>query len=97
MRDSDALHSLQSALAPLINRLDEVDPWTMRPVTVVTVIGSRLGEDHHLTAQLLSALGNVRILALAQGPSRSSFSLVIEPDDTDHAVTSIHQLTLSSD
>ena len=68
----------------------------MRPVTIVTVIGSRLGEDHALTARLLGALVGVRVLALAQGPSHCSFSVVIEPDDTENALSGIHSLILSS-
>ena len=70
--------------------------WTMRPVSIVTVVGSHLGEDHHLTAQLLSALNNVRLLALAQGPSHNNISLVVEPEDTDAAIFGIHDLILSS-
>jgi aspartokinase len=67
----------------------------MRPVSVITVVGSRLGEDHRLTAQLLSALEGIHILALAQGPSHNNLSVVIEPEDADDALTNIHQLILA--
>ncbi|MBI1258074.1 MAG: aspartate kinase [Chloroflexi bacterium] len=92
----DALHSLQSTLAAPLAKVGEATPWTMRPVSIVTVVGSHLGEDHNLTAQLLSALESVRILALAQGPSHNNISLVVEPEDTDAAIDGIHELILSS-
>ncbi len=93
----DALHSLQNALAPALAQLDGDDAlWMMHPVTVVSVIGSHLGEDQRLIGRLLSSLAGVHILALAQGPSHSNFSVVVEPEDTDAAVTGIHTLILSS-
>jgi aspartokinase len=62
----------------------------------VTVVGSRLGENHKLTAQLLSSMESIHILALAQGPSHNNISLVVEPEDTDAAIFGIHDLILSS-
>ena len=92
----DALHGLQNALAAPLAKVGEATPWTMRPVSIVTVVGSRLGEDHNLTARLLSSLDNVHILALSQGPSHNNISLVVEPEDTDAAIYGIHDLILSS-
>ncbi|MFN8448479.1 MAG: aspartate kinase [Anaerolineae bacterium] len=91
----DALHSLQNALATPLGRIDE-GSWTMRPVSVISVIGSRISEDHRLTGQILAALDGVRVLALAQGPSHANFSVVVEPDDTDDAVIGIHSLIVNS-
>jgi aspartokinase len=91
----DALHSLQNSLAGSLGKADE-GGWAMRPVSVVTVIGARIGEDHRLTGQLLAALEGVHVLALAQGPSHASFSVVVEPEDTDAAVVGIHSLILNS-
>jgi aspartate kinase len=91
----DALHSLQSALAASLGKIDE-GSWTMRPVSVVTVIGSRIGEDHRMIGQLLTSLDGVRVLALAQGPSHANFSVVVEPEDTDAALAGIHGLILNS-
>jgi aspartate kinase len=87
----DALHNLQSALAEPL-RAD--NRWTMRPVSVVTVVGAQIGEDHRQTGRLLAALEGVRILALSQGPAGASFSVVVEPDDTDAAMDGIHALIL---
>ncbi len=92
----DALHNLQAALAPVLKEQDERTVWTMRPVSVVTVVGSQLGSDHGHTSQLLHELENLPILALAQGPAHTSFSVVLEPEDTDAAVARIHELILNS-
>jgi len=92
----DALHDLQNVLAAPLSQLNDISPWHMRPVSVVTVVGSRLGEDHELTAQLLSTLAGIRVLALAQGPSRANFSVVVEPEDSDDALIGIHDLILAS-
>lgn len=91
----DALHSLQNALAPVLAKMNDSNSWAMRPVTVVTIAGARVGVDHRLAARLLTALDGVRVLALSQGPSQSSFSLVVETDDADNAVSAIHDLIIS--
>jgi hypothetical protein len=41
-------------------------------------------------------LDDVRILAIAQGPSRCSLSLVVEPQDAEDALLQIHQLILNN-
>ncbi len=91
----DALHSLQSALAEPLSQISQEDVWQMHPVTIVTVIGSRIGDDQRLTAQILATLQGVPILALAQGPSQSNFSVVVEPLDGETAVLRLHDLILS--
>lgn len=92
----DALHDLQNALAAPLSQLDEPSPWTSRPMSVITVVGSRLGEDHGLTARLLDTLGGIRVHALAQGPAHASFSVVVEPEDADATITGIHDLIIAS-
>ncbi len=92
----DALHSLQNALSAPLAKLSDSDPWVIRPVNVVTVIGAHLGDDQRLIGQLLGALGDIHLLALAQGPSRACFSVVVDPDDTDNAVTRLHNLILNT-
>lgn len=91
----DALHSLQSGLASPISKIDD-GIWSMRPVSVVTVIGSQIGDDHQMIGQLLAALDDVHILALAQGPSHANFCVVVEPQDTDAALDGIHNLIVNS-
>ncbi|MCC6803519.1 MAG: hypothetical protein IT319_11600, partial [Anaerolineae bacterium] len=91
----DALHSLQSGLSASISRLDD-GIWTMRPVSVVSVIGAQIDVSHRMIGQILSALDDVRILALAQGPSHANFSVVVNPEDSDAALDGIHTLIVNS-
>jgi aspartokinase len=92
----DALHDLQNSLTEPLSQLDELTPWVSRPVSVVTVVGSRLGEDHGLTARLLERLAGIRVYALAQGPANASFSVVVEPEDAEATVLGIHELIIAS-
>ena len=93
MAGPDALHSLQVALS----QTDELTAgWSIRPVQVVTVIGTRLGEIHTLTANVLLALEGVPLLALSQAPSHCSVSLVVETQYGETALTRIHNLILKN-
>lgn len=88
----DALHSLQVAL----NESDDANGWSMRPVQVITVIGTRLGEVHTLTANILLSLEGIPLLALAQGPSHCSLSLVVETQYGETTLNRIHALILKN-
>jgi aspartate kinase len=90
----DALHNLQVALEERLPALPPSD-WAMFPVSVITVIGTRLDSLHSLTAGVLNALNGIRVLALSQG--RSSLSLVVESHQGDNALHRLHQLILNSD
>lgn len=90
---SDALHNLQVALEERLPALPEND-WTMMPVAVITVIGTRLDSLHSLTPGVLNALDGIRVLALA--PGRSSLTLVVEPQRGEHTLRLLHQLILNS-
>lgn len=87
----DALHTLKQALDKP-DHPDESDGWTARTVSVITTVGTRLDELHQLTAGIFQSLTGIRILALAQGPSHCSLSVVTDPQDADHALQQIHQL-----
>ena len=90
----DALRSLQFSLREGLEAIANGVPWTVRPVTVVTVIGSKLEEIHALTAEILLALEGIPLLAVAHGPANCSLSLVVEPEYGDATLTRIHNLIL---
>jgi aspartate kinase len=85
-----ALHSLEIALEELTYSDETLNLWTIRPVSVLTIIGSRLDDMHSAIASIFAALDGIRILALSQGPSRCSFSLVVETADGDEALNRVH-------
>jgi aspartate kinase len=90
---TDVLHNLQVILEQKLSTLGE-NGWTMSPVTVITLIGMQFNDLHRFTAQILSALAGVRILALSQG--RTSLSVVVEPQHAERAIQQLHALVLSS-
>ena len=77
----------------LKKNLREVYPdetWQIRPVSVITVIGNRFNQIPQLAAQILESLQNIQILALSQGASHYSLSIVTEPQFAETAVQQIH-------
>jgi aspartate kinase len=94
----DAVHTLQIALEERlqIEGEDSGSGWTVYPSAVVTAIGANLDESYHLVAEIVQALNGIRILALAQGPSRCSLSVVVAPQDAERALSQIHDLILGS-
>jgi aspartate kinase len=92
----EAVHTTREILEQLLRTNAVTQTWTIQPVSIITSIGASLDQWPQATARLLQALGNIRMLALAQGPSRCSLSLVLDVKDADEALSQIHQLILSS-
>ncbi|RMG73304.1 MAG: aspartate kinase [Chloroflexi bacterium] len=87
----DALHQMQNALSSRL--LGEFQAWQVKPVSILSVIGNGLDILPRLTARVLMALDDIQILALSQGPSHCSLSIVVAPEDADKALRRIHALT----
>lgn len=96
---SDAVVAIQNALRARLNgnQAREFAGWTARPLSIVTAISENLDDLPHLAAQVFASLNAVRILGVAQGPSRCSLSIVVEPANADNALRQIHALTLKSE
>jgi bifunctional aspartokinase / homoserine dehydrogenase 1 len=92
----DAYHTLRLALDDQLRALETDMAWSMRPVNVVTAIGSKLDEMYELRATILRSLAGIRLLAEAQGPSHCTLSFVTESNDADRMLSQIHDLILSS-
>ncbi len=92
----DAGHTTRESLEHLLHKNPETQSWGIQPVSIITAISANLDQWPQATAGILQALGNIRILALAQGPSHCSLSLVLDTKDTDEALSQIHQLILNS-
>lgn len=90
----DAVYAAKDAMERRLTQ--ERLNWTVRPVSIITAIGAQLNQSPYLTAEIFNVLGNVRVLALAQGPSHCSLSLVVEPQEAERALRQIHHLILSS-
>jgi aspartate kinase len=68
--------------------------WALHPVSIVTVVGAGMRGTPGIAGRIFGALGrnDVNIVAIAQGSSECSISLVVEGADTKAAVRHIHAL-----
>ncbi|MCA2980028.1 MAG: aspartate kinase [Myxococcaceae bacterium] len=62
------------------------------PVTLVTLVAERMGQQANVAGRFFHALGTVgiKVRAIAQGASERSISCVIDAQDTAAAVRSVH-------
>lgn len=92
----DALHTIRTELEDSLHDNPEIGRWTVKPVSIITVIRDRIDETSTLTAGIIQALNGIRILGLSQAPSRCSLSIVVEAENSERALLTIHDLILSS-
>ena len=61
---------------------------------IVTVVGAGMRHTPGIAGKVFSALGDagVNVIAIAQGSSECSISLVVDAPDANKAVTAIHEL-----
>ena len=72
--------------------IDSVVPF--EDAVIVTVVGAGLKYTPGIAGRVFSALGNadVNVVAIAQGSSECSISLVVDAKEADEAVRAIHSL-----
>ena len=90
------VRSLEEALANELARRD-VDRIVPRDnVVIVTAVGAGMRETPGVASQVFGALAErkINVIAIAQGSSECSISVVIAGADADAAVRAIHALTI---
>jgi aspartate kinase len=85
---------LEAEFAAELHRQDIDRIWAMEPVSIVTVVGAGMRHTPGIAGRLFMALGNasVNVVAIAQGSSECSISVVVADHDTGTAVIQIHRL-----
>ena len=85
---------LQEVFADEIEDEDIDRVWMTDDVSIVTVVGVGMQHTPGVAGQVFSQLGNnhVNVLAIAQGSSEVSISMVISSDATEMAVKALHEL-----
>jgi aspartokinase/homoserine dehydrogenase 1 len=88
------LSALENAFATEITDEDIDRVWSTEDVSIITVVGSGMRHTPGVSGKVFSQLGenDINILAIAQGSSEVSISLVVDSADTEHAVKSLHEL-----
>ncbi len=88
------LAALQQAFAAELAS-DDIDRiWSTSDVAIVTVVGAGMRHTPGVAGKVFSQLGQqgVNVLAIAQGSSEVSISLVVDAADTVQAVRTLHTL-----
>lgn len=88
------LDALEKAFVHEIEDQDIDRVWSTDDVSIVTVVGSGMRHTVGVAGRVFSQLGKngVNVLAIAQGSSEVSISLVVDHSDTESAVKALHRL-----
>ncbi len=88
------LDALQRNFALEISERDIDRVWATDDVSIITVVGIGMRHTPGVAGRIFSRLGDkdVNVLAIAQGSSEVSISLVVDTADTERAVKALHEL-----
>jgi aspartate kinase len=78
---------------------DDIDRvWSTQDVSIITVVGEGMRHTPGVAGRVFSQLGRdgVNVLAIAQGSSEVSISLVVDAADTENAVGALHELIVNT-
>lgn len=86
--------ALQTEFTKELERRDIDAVKLLEPVSIVTVVGAGMQGLPGVAGKVFTALGEakVNVIAIAQGSSECSISVVVEQDDAGTAVKAIHEL-----
>ncbi len=88
--------SLISAFSHELDRGDIDHVWATGAVTIITVVGAGMRSTPGIAGRVFSALGGerVNVIAIAQGSSEVSISLVVDAEQAEVGVRVLHGLIL---
>jgi aspartokinase/homoserine dehydrogenase 1 len=88
------INALQAVFASEIEDEDIDRVWMTEDVSIITVVGVGMRHTPGVAGQVFTQLGNnkANVLAIAQGSSEVSISMVVAAADTELAVRSLHEL-----
>jgi len=88
------LEALEKAFIHEIEDEDIDRVWSTSDVSIVTVVGAGMRHTIGVAGRVFNQLGKsgVNVLAIAQGSSEVSISLVVDTADTENAVRALHGL-----
>ncbi len=84
--------SLEAEMSLELTRRDIDRIWSKDDVTILTVVGTAIRNTPGVAARIFGALGNanINVIAIAQGSSEYSISLVVADADAQNAMRRIH-------
>ena len=93
------IQSLEDELALELIRKDIDQVWSRDNMVILSVIGAGMRETPGVSAKIFGALGlaGINVIAIAQGSSEYSISMVVATEDADPAVRQIHHEVIEND
>jgi aspartate kinase len=91
--------ALQSSFAMELAQRDIDSVFASEEVVIVTVVGVGMRNTPGIAGRLFTALGDqkVNIIAIAQGSSEVSISLVVDAKDARQAVLALHEIIIGTE
>lgn len=98
LHNGEVIKSIESEMALELMRGDIDRVWARDHVVIVSIIGSGMRDTPGVSARIFGALGKnlINVIAIAQGSSEYSISLVLDQEDAVRAVRAIHAETAPS-
>ena len=95
---AEVLASLENEFQAELARRDIDRIWIMDDVGIVTAVGVGMRHTPGVAGRIFSALGDegINIVAIAQGSSEVSISLVVDSADADESILKIHHLIINT-
>lgn len=86
--------ALEHEFAEELKHRDIERIWSFEPCAIITAVGAGMAGTPGVAGKLFTALGNnaINIVAIAQGSSECSISMVVSTEDVAAAVQEIHKL-----
>jgi len=87
------LQSIESEMELELSRRDIDRVWAQPDIVIVTAVGAGLRNTPGIAGRIFSALGQegINVIAIAQGSSEYSISIVVAEVDANNAVQQIHK------
>jgi aspartate kinase len=87
------IESVESEMELELSRRDIDRVWEQDDIVIVTAVGAGLRLTPGIAGRIFSALGvvEINVIAIAQGSSEYSISIVVAEQDADHAMRQIHR------
>lgn len=91
-----AVHIALDTLRRRIEEQPQFAAWTVKIVSVLTVISTAINTTPNVAAHVLEQLGSTPLLTVAYGPSNCSFSVVVSPNHANSSLMRIHDYILQA-
>jgi len=94
----EVVAALERAFASELVQRDIDRIWATSEVVIITIVGSGMIHTPGIAGRVFTSLGqqNANVIAIAQGSSEVSISLVVDQKDAEVAVRALHALIISA-